>query len=94
MSKTAKTATTSDYTESLTSSLIDDLSLSVEPLGLPIDIGSLLGVVKPPVKLSLAAVTPALDKLLYNLLSLLGVSLGQADVRVTGATCGRSVLVQ
>jgi uncharacterized membrane protein len=51
-------------------------------------------VVKPPVKLSLAAVTPALDKLLYNLLSLLGVSLGQADVRVTGATCGRSVLVQ
>lgn len=94
LSKTAKTATTSDYTESLTSSLIDDLSLSVEPLGLPININSLLGVVKPPVKLSLGAVTPALDKLLHNLLSLLGVSLGQADVRVTGATCGRSVLVQ
>lgn len=89
-----KTATTGNYTSSLASTLIGDLELSVEPLGLPIDIGWLLGVVKPPVKLALGAVTPALDKLLYNLLGMLGVSLGQADVRVTGATCGRALLVQ
>lgn len=89
-----KTATTSNYTSSLTTTLIDDLQLSVEPLGLPLDIGWLLGVVKPPVKLALGAVTPVLDKLLYNLLGILGVSLGQADVRVTGATCGRALLVQ
>jgi uncharacterized membrane protein len=89
--RATKTATTSDYTSSLTSTLIDDLKLSVEPLGLPIDIGWLLGVVKPPVQLALGAVTPVLDKLLYNLL---GISLGQADVRVTGATCGRALLVQ
>lgn len=93
-SKTVKTATTSNYTQSLTSSLIDDLTLSVEPLGLGIDLGWLLGSVKPPVSAALGAVTPAVDKVLYNLLSLLGVSLGQADVRVTGATCGRPVLVQ
>ncbi|MCG8273092.1 pilus assembly protein TadG-related protein [Aquamicrobium sp. NLF2-7] len=92
--KKTKTATTSNYTSSLTSTLIDDLKLSVEPLGLPIDIGWLLGVVKPPVQLALGAVTPVLDKLLYNLLGVLGISLGQADVRVTGATCGRALLVQ
>lgn len=92
--KKIKTATTSNYTSSLTGTLIDDLKLSVEPLGLPLDIGWLLGVVKPPVKLALGAVTPALDKLLYNLLGMLGISLGQADVRVTGATCGRALLVQ
>lgn len=92
--KKTKTATTSNYTSSLTSTLIDDLKLSVEPLGLPIDIGWLLGVVKPPVQLALGAVTPVLDKLLYNLLGMLGISLGQADVRVTGATCGRALLVQ
>ncbi len=92
--KKTKTATASNYTSSLTSTLIDDLKLSVEPLGLPIDIGWLLGVVKPPVQLALGAVTPVLDKLLYNLLGMLGISLGQADVRVTGATCGRALLVQ
>lgn len=93
-SKAVKTATTSNYTQSLTSSLIDDLKLSVEPLGLGIDLGWLLGSVKPPVSAALGAVTPTVDKVLYNLLSLLGVSLGQADVRVTGASCGRAVLVQ
>jgi uncharacterized membrane protein len=46
------------------------------------------------VQLALGAVTPVLDKLLYNLLGMLGISLGQADVRVTGATCGRALLVQ
>lgn len=92
--KVIKTATTSDYTSSLTSTLIDDLELSVEPLGLGIDLKVLLGTVTAAVSPALRGVTPALDKLLYNLLAMLGISLGQADVRVTGATCGRALLVQ
>ncbi len=92
--KVIKTATTSDYTSSLTSTLIDDLELSVEPLGLGIDLKVLLGTVTAAVSPALRGVTPALDKLLYNLLGMLGISLGQADVRVTGATCGRALLVQ
>jgi len=92
--KVIKTATTSDYTSSLTSTLIDDLELSVEPLGLGIDLKVLLGTVTAAVSPALRGVTPVLDKLLYNLLGMLGISLGQADVRVTGATCGRALLVQ
>ena len=92
--KVIKTATTSDYTSSLTSTLIDDLELSVEPLGLGIDLKGLLGTVTGAVSPALRGVTPALDELLYNLLGILGISLGQADVRVTGATCGRALLVQ
>ncbi len=92
--KAVKTARTSDYTASLTSSLIDDLKLSVEPLGLGIDLGWLLGTVTKAVSPALRGVTPAVDDLLDNVLGLLGIKLGEADVRVTGATCGRSVLVQ
>jgi uncharacterized membrane protein len=50
--------------------------------------------VKPAVVTTLNAVAEPVDTLLNSVLGLLGVSLGQADVRVTGANCGRSVLVQ
>ena len=63
-------------------------------LGLPINLSALLGTVKPAVVALLNSVTAPVDTLLYNVLAALGVSVGQADVRVTGATCGRSVLVQ
>jgi uncharacterized membrane protein len=43
---------------------------------------------------TLAAATKPIDSLIDNLLGLLGVKIGNADIRVTGATCGRSVLVQ
>ncbi len=92
--KTTKTVSTRNITQSLTSSLISNLSLSVNALGLGIDLTSLLGTVTPAVVAVLNGVTAPVDNLLYNLLSTLGVSVGSADVRVTGATCGRSVLVQ
>ncbi|MET3660692.1 TadG family pilus assembly protein [Aquamicrobium ahrensii] len=89
-----KNVKTDNYTDKLTRTLIDDLQLSVKPLGLGIDLGWLLGSVTNAVKPALYAITPVLDELLHNLLNMLGVGLGEADVRVTGATCGRSVLVQ
>ncbi len=92
--KTVKTVSTRNISQSLTTSLINNLSLSVNALGLGIDLTALLGAVKPAVVAVLNGVTAPVDDLLYNVLSALGVGVGQADVRVTGATCGRSVLVQ
>ncbi|RUV46681.1 hypothetical protein EOB77_31035, partial [Mesorhizobium sp. M7A.F.Ca.MR.228.00.0.0] len=93
--KTIKTTPTRDITQTLTTSLVDKLSLSVNALGiLGLDITALLGTVKPAVTTLLKTVTAPVDTLLYNLLDTLGVHLGEADVRVTGATCGRAVLVQ
>lgn len=53
-----------------------------------------LGTVKPAVVGVLSGVTAPVDDLLYNVLSALGDGVGQAEMRITGATCGRSVLVQ
>lgn len=92
--KKVKTISTRNITQSLTTSLVEDLSVSVGALGLGLDVTALLGTVKPAVVTVLDAVTGPVDTLLYNVLGMLGVRVGQADVRVTGATCGRSVLVQ
>ena len=92
--KTIKTVSTQNLTQSLTTSLVSNLSLTANVLGLPINLNALLGTVKPAVVALLNSVTAPVDTLVYNVLAALGVSVGQADVRVTGATCGRSVLVQ
>ena len=92
--KTIKTVSTRNISQSLTTSLVNNLSLSANLLGLGIDVTALLGTVKPAVVTLLNTVTAPVDDLLYNVLSALGVGVGQADVRVTGATCGRAVLVQ
>lgn len=49
--------------------------------------------VKNTVTNLLAGVTVPVDKLLYNVLSLLRVKVGEADIRVHGVSCGRSMLV-
>lgn len=92
--KTVKSTSTRNITETLTVSLINDLSLSVNALGLGLDVTGLLGTVKPAVVTLLKSVTEPVDILLDNVLAAFGVRLGEADVRVTGATCGRALLVQ
>ncbi|CDX41865.1 conserved exported hypothetical protein [Mesorhizobium sp. SOD10] len=92
--KAIKTVSTKNLTQSLTTSLVKNLSLSVNALGLGLDVTALLGTVKPAVTTLLNGVTAPVDDLLYNVLGALGVHVGEADVRVTGATCGRAVLVQ
>jgi len=89
-----KTVSTRNLTQSLTTSLINNLSLSVDALGLGLDVTALLGTVKPAVTALLNAVAAPVDTLLYNTLAALGIGIGQADVRITGASCSRSVLVQ
>ncbi|MFC5583722.1 pilus assembly protein TadG-related protein [Nitratireductor kimnyeongensis] len=87
---------TRDVLGSTTTSLLDNLHLDVEVLG-----GSLLGgtllnsaLVKGTVKSLLLSLSEPIDELLYNVLALAGVKIGEADVRVTGVSCQRPVLVQ
>ena len=92
--KVYKTATTRDLTQSLTASLIDNLSLSVDVAGLGINVAALLGPPKALLLPTLRSATGAIDTLLATVLEAVGVEVGKADVRVTGATCGRAALVQ
>ncbi len=94
VAKRTKTVSTRNIAQSLTTSLVNDLTLRVNALGLGLDLTALLGTVRPAVVALLNGVTEPVDTLLYNVLAALGVKVGEADVRVTGASCGRSVLVQ
>ena len=82
-----KTVSTTGLTQSLTGSLVQGLSLSVNGLIVPPLLGPLLST-------ALMAVTPALDGVLDTTLRLLGLRLGTADVSVDGTMCNQAVLVQ
>ncbi|WP_295808444.1 pilus assembly protein TadG-related protein [uncultured Nitratireductor sp.] len=91
-----RNVSTRDLLGSTTDSLLDDLQLEVKVLG-----GSLLGgtllnntLVKGTVRTLLSSLSEPIDELLYNVLMLAGVKIGEADVRVTGVNCERPVLVQ
>lgn len=94
--RTVKSVSSRNLTQSLTASLLDDLDLKVKlDLGL-LNLGLVVpseGVLTNTVSSILGAVTAPVDTLLYNLLSALGVRVGEADIRVNGVSCGRSVLV-
>lgn len=84
-----KTVTTTNFTSSLTASLLGDLSLTINvgPLGLPLPgLGSTVtGII--------AGATSSVDQLLASVLATLGVGIGQADVWVSGIRCDGAVLV-
>ncbi|MGE0501516.1 MAG: pilus assembly protein TadG-related protein [Rhizobiaceae bacterium] len=88
---TIRTVATRNFTQSLTQSLLGNLSLTVNVAGLGIGVPSNLA---STVSNLLSAATPAIDVLLASVLSTLGIRIGEADVRVHGAICGRPVLVQ
>ena len=89
--QTIQTVSTRDFTSSLFASLLGGLQVNVNVAGLGIGVSSgLTGALNA----TLQTIAPTVDDLLYNLLGTLGIRLGQADVRVTGAVCGRAVLVQ
>jgi uncharacterized membrane protein len=86
-----KDTSTHDLTGSLTGSLLGSLQLEANVLGIKIAVPA---AVTSALGTTLGAATKPIDSLIDNLLQLLGVKIGNADIRVTGATCGRSVLVQ
>lgn len=88
--QTRKTVGTTDFTRSLLSSLLADTQLSVSLLGLN---ALLPDTITPLLRTILANATAPLDQLLARVLGTLGVSLGQADVWITGLRCDGAVLV-
>jgi uncharacterized membrane protein len=80
---------TTEFVETLVSSLLRNLTLQVQLGGLGI---GLPGTVSQAVVSALTPVAAPLDQVLYALLSSLGVHLGEADVRVYGIRCGNAVL--
>ena len=97
-SKTVKTVSTRNPTQTLTQSLANDLTVSVTVLNsslLNAVLTPIVALVKTTVRSALVStLTGTLDGVLYNALLAVGVRIGEADIRVTGATCGRPVLVQ
>jgi uncharacterized membrane protein len=87
--RTKKTVNTTNFTSSLTSSLLGDLSLAVHvgPLGLPIPgLGATVAGI-------IGGATSSVDQLLASVLATLGVGIGQATVWVNGVRCDGAVLV-
>jgi uncharacterized membrane protein len=86
--RVVKSVSSRNLTQSLTQSLLNDLELKVNGVKILSDdplTSTISGI--------LGGVTAPLDGLIYNLLSAIGVRVGEADVRVNGVSCGRSVLV-
>jgi uncharacterized membrane protein len=89
---TTKSVSTQDTLTSAIRSLFGELKaeINVKILGLQIN----LDPISKALGNTLVAVTPAIDELLYNVLVLVGVRIGEADIRVTGVDCKRPALVQ
>ncbi|UIJ93644.1 hypothetical protein Q1M64_26220 [Sinorhizobium meliloti] len=91
-SRTIKSVSTRDILSSTTKTLLGNLDAQINVGGL-LSIGSPT-LLQQALAQTLGAVTAPVDQLLYNLLLLVGVRVGEADVRVTGVKCQRPVLVQ
>lgn len=86
---TIKRTSTSNIAESAVTSLLKDLRLDVQVLGLGL---ALPTAITGAVADTLAPVAKPIDAVVFTLLETLGVHLGEADVRVHGIGCGAGVL--
>lgn len=84
-----KSVSTSNIVSHTVSTLLGDLQLDVQLLGLGLGLGNLTQQVNS----LLAPVGAPLDGVVNLLLGLVGVKLGEADVRVSGLRCGQAALV-
>lgn len=89
--RSIKTVSTKDLLTSTTQTLLNNLDLNIQVLFLTLGSPT---IVQQALAQTLAGVTKPVDDLLYNLLLLVGVRIGEADVRVTGVKCQPPVLVQ
>lgn len=86
---TIKTVATDDIAKATVSSLLSNLDLDVDILG----IGLGLGPITSALSGTLGALAAPLDGVLNTLTGLLGVRLGEADVRMNGLRCRDAALV-
>ena len=87
--RTVKTAATTTPVTSLTTSLLGNMQVQAPILGLGLNLTSLTALLK----LIIAPVGPTLDLTINRLFQAVGLSVGQADVRVYGVRCSHPVLV-
>jgi uncharacterized membrane protein len=74
----------------LVNSLLGDLQLEIDIGGLNL---ILFSATRAALAATLTPVTASLDSVLYNILSSLGIRIGEADICVNGIKCQRPVLV-
>lgn len=86
-----KSVSTRDLLGSSIATLLGNLDLEVKALSLSLGLEPLL---RNSLVATLSRTAGSLDALLSNVLLLAGVRIGEADVRVTGISCDRPVLVQ
>lgn len=85
-----KSVKTDDILTGVTQSLLTSINLTINPLGiLPISTGPIASALGG----LLAPLAGPLDQLLNTLTGIVGVRLGEADVRVGGVRCGQPALV-
>lgn len=88
---TSKTTSTKDVSTSLVKSLLTNADLDISLLFLTLGSNA---TVQAALAETLSAATKPIDTLLYNTLLVLGVKVGEADVRVTDLRCMHPALVQ
>jgi uncharacterized membrane protein len=88
-SNTGHTVTTTNFTNSLTSTLLGNLALNVNVIGLGLPIPGLGATVAS----ILSGATTSVDKVLAQTLATLGVQIGSATVWVSSVRCDGAVLV-
>jgi uncharacterized membrane protein len=88
---TVKNVSTKDTATSLIQSLLKNLDLDIKVLFLTLGTPTL---VTSALADTLSLVTKPLDTVLYNTLLVLGIKIGEADVRVTDVRCMQPALVQ
>jgi uncharacterized membrane protein len=89
--KTVKNVSTRDTLTSATQSLLGNTDIQIQLLILTLGTNK---VVMQAIADTLSGLTTPLDDVLYNTLLMLGIKIGEADVRFTDARCQQSVLVQ
>ncbi|MGO4657493.1 TadG family pilus assembly protein [Ensifer sp. 2YAB10] len=89
--RSIKSVSTKDILTSTTQTLLNKLDLNIQVLFLTLGSPT---IIQQALAQTLGSVTKPVDDLLYNLLLLVGVRVGEADVRVTGVKCQPPVLVQ
>lgn len=73
----------------IAASLIAKIQLTVRLIGLPIDLSPLLQAIGQQLNI----LAPLVDNVIDTVTGLVGLHLGEADVRVTGLRCGTAALV-
>ena len=87
--RTVKTVSTTDAVGTLVATLLGDTEINVTLAGLGLGTGGLTNALAS----TLSVAGAPLDLLVNQLTELLGLKLGQADVRVEGVRCGAAILV-